>query len=333
MKEAMYWEKKENNAVQCLLCPKRCTIKDGSVGFCSARKNVKGKLYSLVYGKPCAIHVDPIEKKPLYHFLPGSMSLSIGTFGCNLGCVWCQNWDISRGKADEHDVEEVMPEQIVDAAIKNRCESISYTYNEPTVFYEFMIETAKLAKKKGIKNIIVSNGFINKEPLAELCKYIDAANIDLKAFRNETYKKYCSAELEPVLESLRVLKEKGVWLETTTLIIPGINDDVKEIELMMGWIKENIGNVVVHFSRFHPDYKLQNVSPTSEKTLLKARETALKYVDYAYIGNISIDEGNNTCCHKCRASLIKRDWFSPSENKIKNGKCPGCGNRIIGVWE
>jgi len=332
MKQALYYKELKSNIVQCELCPKKCVIKEGETGNCKARKNIKGRLISLVYGKSIASNVDPIEKKPLYHFLPGSKAFSIGTAGCNLHCLHCQNYDTSQAIADESG-NTLLPEEIVEFAENKNCKSISYTYNEPTIFYEYMLDTAKLAKKKNIKNTIVSNGFINEGPLRELCKYIDAANIDLKSFDNDFYKKVCDAWLEPVLNSLKILKENNVWLEITNLIIPTLNDDLREIKKMCKWIKENLGEEVpLHFSAFYPTYKLLDKPRTSGEILMKARETALKEgIKFVYVGNVQT-EANNTYCPKCKKLLIERQGFFVTENNIKDNKCSKCGEEIAGVF-
>jgi len=334
MKEASYYKKLKNKDVQCELCPRNCVIKQGNYGFCNARKNIDGKLYSMVYARPCAVHIDPIEKKPLYHFMPSEKALSVGTVGCNLDCRHCQNFTMSRAKPEGVLTEKISPEEIVELAVKNNCKIISYTYNEPTVFFEYMLDCAKIARKKGLKNTIVSNGFINEEPLKELCKYIDGANVDLKAFNNKFYKEICSAWFEPVLESLKILKQKNVWLEITNLVIPTLNDDIKEIKKMCIWIKENLGaDVPLHFTAFYPCYKLLDLPQTSPEILKQARKIALKTgIKYSYVGNVFAAEENNTYCPKCNQLLIERSGFGIIKNNIKNSKCP-CREKIAGVFE
>ncbi|MCP3682719.1 MAG: AmmeMemoRadiSam system radical SAM enzyme [bacterium] len=329
MKEALYW-KKEGKSVRCELCPHNCLIKEDGKGFCGARKNIKGKLFSLVYANPSSLAVDPIEKKPLYHFLPNSKSFSIGTFGCNLLCLHCQNYEISREDPEKHSAD-VSPARIVELAINEGCKSISYTYNEPTIFFEYMIDTAKLAKRAGLKNIIVSNGYINQKPLKELLKHIDGANIDLKSFNNDFYKKICSAELDPVLETLKTLNESKVWFEITNLIIPTKNDNIDEIKEMCSWIKTNLGTEhPLHFSAFFPTHKLRNVPPTTEQILHKARDAALDSgLKHVYIGNVRTD--TNTMCPKCKKVVIERAYFT-AHSKLKNGKCPNCKEKIAGVF-
>ncbi|MDD5178036.1 MAG: AmmeMemoRadiSam system radical SAM enzyme [Candidatus Nanoarchaeia archaeon] len=285
MKQALFYTKKENNKVQCNLCPNNCLIPENKIGSCRARKNIKGVLYSLVYGKPASINIDPIEKKPLYHFLPGTQVLSFGTFGCNLHCLFCQNWEISQ--AMNEDIEILEPKRIVELAKEYKTPSIAYTYTEPAIFFEYVLETAKLAKKEKIKNVMVSNGYINEKPLKELIKYIDAFNIDLKAFDEDFYKKICFGKLKPILETLKLIKKYKKHLEITNLIIPTKNDNLKEIEKMCVWISKNLGkDTPLHFSRFFPCYKLTNLEPTPIETLVKAKEIAKKYLKYVYIGNV-----------------------------------------------
>lgn len=283
MKRALFW-KKEKNSIRCNLCPHSCLINEDNVGFCNARKNIKGVLYSLVYGHPVSINLDPIKKKPIYHYLKNTYTLSFGTIGCNLSCLNCQNYTISRSKF--YETKEITPKEIVELAKKNKTPSISYTYSEPLISYEYTLDVAKLAKKNKIKNIIVSNGYINEKPLKKLLPYIDAANIDLKSFNEEFYKKVCSASLDPVLKSLKMIKKAKVHLEITNLIIPSYNDNPKEIENMCKWIKKNLGDVPLHFSRFFPYYKLQDVQRTPIETLTKAEQIAKKYLTKIHLGNV-----------------------------------------------
>jgi pyruvate formate lyase activating enzyme len=334
MKEAMFYEKSEDNKVHCLLCPQNCHISEGKRGFCRVRENRKGKLYSLVYAAPCSTAIDPVEKKPLFHFLPGSTSYSIGTAGCNLRCQWCQNWEISQANPEDVYSIEYSPEQIIANAVDSNCKSISYTYTEPTIFYEYVYDCAKLAHKKGLKNIMVTNGFINQEPLKKLYKYIDAANIDLKAFSDEYYRKICSARLQPVLDAIKAVKKMGVWVELTTLVVPTLNDSDAEITRMCEWIKNEVGSdVPLHFSRFFPCYKIKNLPPTPEDTLIRLKKIADKSLDYVYVGNIHIENTENTICPKCRTDNVMRSAFTVLSNKITNGRCVKCGNKIPGVWE
>jgi len=333
MKEAMYYKKSKSH-LQCVLCPKNCVIKENQFGFCGVRKNIKNKLYSLVYSKPISVAIDPIEKKPLYHFLPGTKSFSIGTVGCNLRCKHCQNWQTSQAKPRHYPTSTLEPEDIVKEAIKNDCKSISYTYNEPTIFYEFMLDTAKLAKKDNLKNTMVTNGFINKEPLKKLLPHMDAANIDLKAFDDQFYREITSAWLEPVLESIKIMSKK-IWIEITNLIIPTLNDDPKKIKEMCKWIRNNVGaDVPLHFTAFYPTYKLTDIPPTQSETLFKARDVALKEgLNHIYVGNIMSGEANNTYCKKCKKLIIERSHFWVHKNNIENGKCAFCGEKIAGIWQ
>ncbi len=334
MKEALFYKKLENNLVQCELCPHKCVIKDGNRGICRVRKNRKGVLYSLVYGRLCSTSAEPIEKKPLYHFLPGSLAYSIATVGCNLKCKHCQNYEISQAKPEDVPTLSFNPKDIVKNAIKGGCKSIAYTFTEPTVFYEVALEISKLAKKNNIKNIIVSNGFINPIPLKELCKHIDAANIDLKSINDKFYKDICEARVEPILEALKILKKEGVWLEITNLLIPTLNNSEKEIKNLIKWIKKNLGTKVpLHFTAFYPCYELLSLPPTPAETLKKARKIALQEgLKYVYTGNVQDDEGNNTFCPKCKKMLIKRRLFSVIENNLKQNRCKYCDEKIDGVF-
>ncbi len=334
MKEALYYEKLKKNLVKCQLCPWLCIIQLDKRGMCGVRQNVAGKLFSLVYARPCAVHVDPIEKKPLYHFLPGERAFSIATIGCNFFCGFCQNWQISKADAGniEKEYDEVSPEKVLELCKKEKCNIISYTYTEPTIFYEYMLDIAKLAKKEGIKNTIVSNGYINEKPLRELCEYIDGANIDLKGFTDEFYKKVCKGKLDPVLNTLKIMKQEGVWLEITNLIVPSLNDDFKKIEEMCKWISKELGkDVPLHFSRFHPDYKMTDGQATPMETLEKAKKIAEKYLDYVYTGNVAGE--SNTICPKCKTVNIRRSMLSLIENKLVEGKCFKCDYKIAGVWD
>ncbi len=336
MKESLYYKKLKNKIVQCQLCPKFCTLKPTQLGDCKARKNINGKLQSLVYTQPISIAIDPIEKKPLFHFFPGAKALSIGTTGCNLHCKFCQNADTSQiniGDIKYSTPKKIQPREIIKEALKHSCKIIAYTYNEPTIFYEYVLETSKLAKKAGLKNIIVSNGYINQKPLKEWCKYIDAANIDLKSFTEKFYKELTSASLKPVLETIKTLHQQKVWLEITNLVIPTHNDKPKKIEEMCKWLSKNTTkNTPLHFSRFFPSYKMPNVNPTLLKTLTKAQKIAQKYLNYVYIGNIQTLKGENTYCPKCNKLLIKRTVYSITQNNIKNNKC-NCNTTIKGLWE
>jgi len=319
--------------VQCELCPNECILEEGQHSRCRARMNKAGTLVSLVYGKPCAVHVDPIEKKPFFHFLPGTSAFSIATAGCVLSCKFCQNWQISQAKPADTDTYDLPPEKVVRQAIAYKCRSVTYTYTEPTVFYEYMYDTAVIAKKQKIRNTMHSCGYINEKPLRNLSKYMDAADIDLKAFSEDFYTRICNGSLKPVLNALTVLKEEGVWLEITNLLIPTLNDDMKNIREMSGWIVKNLGpDVPLHFSRFHPHYKLANLPPTPVDTLTDARKTAMdKGLKFVYIGNIR-HEGESTFCPECGKLSIERIGYFVKQNNIPDGKCKFCNTSIPGVW-
>ncbi|MFH1641123.1 MAG: AmmeMemoRadiSam system radical SAM enzyme [Candidatus Omnitrophota bacterium] len=334
MKEALLYEKLENNLVHCLLCSHSCKIEEDKFGFCQVRQNMNGQLFTHVYGKVVARHIDPIEKKPLYHFLPGSTSLSIATIGCNFRCGFCQNWQISQGSIGEgiFPGDDFSVQQVVDAALKNNCKSISYTYTEPTIFFEYALDTAKLAKEKGLSNIFVTNGYMTKRALEMIKPYLDAANVDLKFFKEETYKKICAGHLAPVLASIRLMRELGIWVEVTTLIVPQENDSEEEFEGIAKFIAGVDKDIPWHISRFYPNYKFAERQPTKEETLKKAQEIGYEAgLNYVYVGNV-YGWGDDTHCHSCRGLLIKREGFSILENNIKAGKCAHCNAVIPGVF-
>lgn len=330
--QAKYFKKLDDGKVQCTLCPHECILGEGKIGRCKTRQNINGELVTNSYGKLVAIHIDPIEKKPLYHFLPGTNSLSFGTAGCNMNCKNCQNSEISQNKPSDIEYIQATPEEIIATAKKNNCQSISYTYTEPTVFYEFMLETAKLAKENGIKNIIVSNGYINPDPLMELIPYLHAANIDLKAFNDSIYQKITSAKLEPILNTLKILKQNNIWLEITNLVIPTYTDDFDMISEMCDWLIENgFGETPLHFSRFFPSYKMMDIPPTPIETVEKAAKIAKnKGIKYVYLGNVHQLE-SNTICPKCGEILINRKSYITNSANF-SGKCPKCGEIINGIW-
>jgi len=333
MREALFYEKLKNKTVHCFLCSHHCRVADQKFGFCGVRQNIDGILYTHVYGKPIALHVDPIEKKPLYHFLPGSTSFSIATIGCNFHCGFCQNWEISQARVRDGvklDKEEVSPQEIVQEAIKNKCKSISYTYTEPTIFFEYALDIAKLAKKEGLYNNFVTNGYMTEGVLRIIKPYLDAANVDLKFFNEKSYKKICAASLKPVLNSIRLMHKLGIWVEITTLIVTGENDFDAELTGIAEFIASVDKNMPWHISRFHPDYKFTDYNATSESTLKRAqeigKETGLTYI---YVGNV-YGWGNDTCCHNCKKLLIKREVFNVLERNIKEGKCVYCKSMIPG---
>ncbi|MBN1552524.1 AmmeMemoRadiSam system radical SAM enzyme [bacterium] len=334
MKVAMFYNNLSDTRVQCNLCSHRCTISDRKRGICGVRENRDGALYSLVYGRTVARYVDPIEKKPLFHFYPGSTAFSIGTPGCNFRCQWCQNWEISQMSREQHPImgDEIIPEQIVSDAKQTGCKSIAYTYTEPTIFFEYAYDTSLLAHENGFANVFITNGYMTKEMLEVYHPYLDAVNVDLKAFRDETYQKYVCARLQPVLDSLRLIKKYGIWVEVTTLIIPGINDDNAELQDAAHFIADELGKETPwHISRFFPSYKMTDVPPTPFSTLQKAREIGLEAgLHYVYKGNISGEE--NTLCHNCGYLLVRRSGYSILENNIgRNRRCPSCGTLVAGV--
>jgi len=334
LKEAKFYESLGDNLVRCALCPNRCVISEGQRGLCGVRINNNGKLYTLGYGNPCAVHVDPIEKKPLFHFLPATDAFSIATAGCCLRCKYCQNWQISQAKPDETKNFDMPPEEVVDLAKKYNAKSIAYTYTEPTVFFEYMLEISKLAKKEGIKNIIVTCGYMNPDPLKELCKYLDGGNVNLKGFSDEFYKNLTQGKLQPILDTMEILRDEKKWFEITYLIIPQWSDDDKQIKDFIKWTIENLGvDHPVHFLRFMPAYKLRNLPPTPPEILINAREMALKEgINYVYIGNLSGLDAESTYCLECKNVLIKRHAFAIIENNIENGRCKFCNKEIPGFW-
>jgi len=335
VKEAKFYEKLSDGRVRCFLCRHRCIINDGGAGICGVRRNNSGVLYTMVYDYPVALNVDPIEKKPLYHFLPGSRALSVAAVGCNFRCKFCQNFDISQApKEGELFGDNVPRETIVSLAERYNCASISYTYTEPTVFYEYAFEIAKLAKEKGIKNNFVTNGYIEKEPLTEIAPYLDASNIDLKSFRKEFYAKVVGARLEEVLDSIKLYFRLGIWIELTTLVIPGYNDTEEELRDIARFIKNELGDYVPwHISRFYPSYKMSAVPPTPAKEVFRAREIGLEEgLLYVYTGNLPNDEGSKTLCPTCKKVVISRIGFRVLEDRVKDGKCEFCGGTVHGIF-
>lgn len=332
--EAGFYEALDEATVKCLLCPHECLLRNGQRGFCRVREPDAGRLYSMVYGMVAAAHVDPIEKKPLYHVLPGSSIYSIATAGCNLRCKFCQNWQLSQNPPEATRNRAMSPAAIIAAARANGCGSIAFTYTEPTVFYEYMSDIAAMAEDAGIKTVSVTAGYINPEPLRRLCGRLTAANVDLKAFDDEYLRKICSERLEPLLTSLEIMREEGVWVEITNLIVPTLNDDMGMIGEMCQWIRNTLGQETpLHFSRFWPMYKLTHLPPTPIETLLTARETAVKQgLKHVYVGNVRGQEGSQTLCPGCGKAVIKRAGYTILESRLSGGRCGHCGCAIAGVW-
>jgi len=335
MREAMLYSRLEEQKVQCHLCNHQCTISPSKRGICGVRENREGKLYTLVFGRAISLNVDPIEKKPIFHLYPGSTSFSIATVGCNFRCLQCQNHEISQMPKDQGrmDGSTVSPSKIVSLAKENRCQSISYTYTEPTIYFEYAYETAALANKEGIKNIFVTNGYMTEEALKMIQPYLDAANVDLKSFQEKFYKEICGARLQPVLENLRMMRQLGIWVEITTLVIPTLNDSDKEFEEIAQFIVSLGREVPWHISAFYPTYKMLNLPRTPVSTLHRAREIGMKAgLLYVYCGNIPGKEGEDTFCSHCGQKVIERVGFRVVKNEVVKGECRHCHTKIDGVW-
>jgi pyruvate formate lyase activating enzyme len=333
--EARYYEKLPGGEVRCLLCPKKCRVRPGNRGACGVRENRNGTYYSLVYGQPCTIHLDPIEKKPFFHVLPGTLALSLATVGCNLHCRFCQNWQISQSRPEDVATSFTSPDAVVKQALSASAHSIAYTYGEPIVFNEYVQDIASLGRRENLLSVVVSNGFINEQPLEDLCGVVEAIKIDLKAFRDDYYRDICSAELRPVLDAIVRVRRAGVWLELVYLMVPTLNDDPDEIRTMARWLKTNAGgDVPIHFSRFFPQYRLTNLPPTPVSSLERAhdicREEGLEYV---YIGNIPGHAYENTYCPSCSNIIISRRGYRIAAFDISEGHCRFCRRAIPGIWK
>lgn len=332
--EAMWYEKLANGLVHCQLCPNSCRLVKGQIGQCRVRQNVDGTLRTLSYGQIAAAHVDPIEKKPFFHVLPGSQAFSLATPGCNMRCLFCQNWEIAQAFPWEVQTTPTTPEEVVEAAIRSGCKLIAFTYSEPTIFYEYMLDIAQLAHARGLKTAVVSNGYISPEPLKALLPFIDAYKVDFKAFDPKFYAEMTGGSREPVLETMKIIRQHGVWLEIVTLLVTGQNDDEPQIRQLARWIKENLGDdVPLHFSRFHPMHKLANLPPTPIERVIRAREIALQEgLKYVYTGNIPVAAGDSTYSPKTGEIVIERKGFFVVRNDLVNGLTPD-GERIPGVWQ
>jgi pyruvate formate lyase activating enzyme len=326
-KEARFWKTLSDSKVQCSLCSHRCKIDNKKVGICGVRRNENGRLFSLIYGSCSSIAADPIEKKPLYHFHPGTNALSLGTVGCNFKCIHCQNYGISTAGPDFSYMQEITPEMAIDLTEKYNCQGIAYTYNEPTIWHEFTFDSAKIAKKNDLYTLYVTNGYISEDPLRELSSVLDAMNIDVKAFTNDFYKKVCKASLQPVLDTCVFAKELDIHIELTYLVIPGYNDSLKEVENFCKWVFEKLDkDIPIHFSRFHPDHNLIDVPRTPMETMLKVYDIAKKTgILYCYLGNVPAGDYENTNCPKCGSTCVERNGFFVKNVGLKGNKCSKCG--------
>jgi len=332
-REGYYYET-VGETVQCQVCPNRCVLEPGDRSICRSKVNIGGKLYSLTYGNPCSVNVDPIEKKPLMHFYSGSLVFSIATTGCNFRCLNCQNWEISQKRPEDVRYFELFPEDVVKQAKKGNIPSIAYTYSEPITYYEYMYDTARLAKEAGLKNVLVSNGYINKEPLIRLCRYLDGANVNLKSFDDRIYRSLNGGTLEPVLNTFKTMHQEGVWFEITTLIVPTYVDKPDMIKRMCGWILRELGpDYPLHLLRFFPRYKLTRLPATPISMLEELRELALREgIRYVYLGNVPGHKGSHTYCHNCHKILIDRKGYFIAQYNLKDGRCKYCGTLIPGRW-
>ena len=332
--EARWYEPLANGLVHCRLCPNSCRLPDGKIGLCKVRKNVGGKLYTLSYGQLAAAHVDPIEKKPFYHVLPGAQAFSLATPGCNMRCLFCQNWEISQSFPWQVATQAATPAQVVDAALRSGAQAIAFTYSEPTIFYEYMLDIAKLAKANGLKTLVVSNGYIEPDPLRELLPFIDAYKVDFKAFNPQFYVDFTGGRREPILEAMKIIQASGTWLEIVTLLVPGQNDGDAEIRQLSRWIQANLGpDVPLHFSRFHPQHKLANLPPTPFETVVRARDIALSEgLRYVYTGNVPYPEGDSTRSPKTGEIVIARKGYFVVRNDLVDGRAPD-GTPIPGIWK
>lgn len=332
--EARYYEKLANRKIRCKLCPRECVIDDLERGYCGVRENIGGTYYSLVYGKPCTAHIDPIEKKPLFHFLPGTTAFSLATVGCNVMCKFCQNWEISQATPEQVKSFDLMPYDLAQLAKQRGCASIAYTYSEPVIFTEYMYDSALQGNELNLRSVMITNGYINLQPMRDLCSVLSGVKIDLKAFTERFYKELVAGELRPVLDTLVLLKKENMWTEIVYLVIPGQNDAAQELKDLCAWILHELGpDTPLHFSRFHPQYRLKNLPSTPIKTLSMAREIALDSgLNYVYTGNVPGDPGENTYCPNCGEIVIRRVGFSVIGRSMQNGACAACGRKIAGVW-
>jgi pyruvate formate lyase activating enzyme len=332
--EARYYDRLPDREIKCRLCPRFCQLGDKERGFCGVRENQDGKYYTLVYGQAASYNIDPIEKKPLFHFLPGAMAFSIATAGCNVACKFCQNWEISQMRPEQVKSRHLLPEVVAETAASYNCPVVAYTYSEPVIFYEYMYDTSLQARRKNLRNAVITNGFINPEPLAELIKVVEAIKIDLKAFNQDFYTNYVRGELKPVLESIKQIARSKVWLEIVYLVIPTLNDNPEEIRQMARWLKAEIGpDYPLHFSRFQPMYLIKNLPPTPVSSLEKLRDIALQEgLHYVYLGNTPGHPGENTYCPNCGQPVIERYGYTIKKINLSGNKCRHCQQVIPGVW-
>lgn len=332
--EAKYYKKLEHKEIECELCPRKCKVGDRERGYCGCRENQNGTYYTLVHSYPCSTHVDPIEKKPLFHFLPGTDAFSIATAGCNLNCKFCQNWEISQVRPEQVSAYYLSPEDVASYAEQSGSKSIAYTYSEPVVFYEYMLDCAIAGRKRGIKSVVITAGYINHDPWLELIREVDAIKVDFKAFTEEFYQDICHGKLKPVMGALVDLAQSNIWYELVYLVVPTLNDNLSDIRRMSKWIVKELGrDVPVHFTRFGPRYLLKNLPPTPISTLEKAREIAQEEgMNFVYVGNVPGHKGENTYCPDCKQVVIERMGYRITQMNLKNGKCKFCGRAIPGVW-
>ena len=333
--EARFYDKLPNKKIKCQLCPRQCVIDDRERGYCGVRENSGGVYYTLVHSRPCSLQVDPVEKKPLFHFHPGSLAFSLATAGCNVNCKMCQNWEISQVRPEQVRSRELSPEQVAALARQYDCKSIAYTYSEPVVFYEYVSDCAVAGRREGVKSVVITNGYIRPDPLRQLCSQVDAIKVDLKAFSEKFYQEVVNGELKPVLESLVAIRKQGTWLEIVYLVIPTLNDSDEELRGVSRWIKNNVGaDTPVHFTRFHPEYLLKALPPTPVKTLERAKALAdAEGLEYVYLGNVPQHPAENTYCPRCRTAVVQRTGFTINKIDLKRGACPKCATKIAGRWD
>jgi pyruvate formate lyase activating enzyme len=334
IQEAQFYEKQPEKRIKCKLCPRECVIDDRERGYCGARENRGGTYYTLVHSRVASAHIDPIEKKPLFHFRPGSLAFSIATAGCNVNCKFCQNWEISQVRPEQVRSEYAPPQTIAELARKNSCGAIAYTYSEPVIFTEYVLDCAQAGRALNVPSVVVTNGYIQETPLKRVCASVDAIKVDLKSFSETYYKEVVNGELKPVLNSLAIMRHAGMWVEIVYLVVPTRNDGDAEFRDLSRWIKQNLGSdVPIHFTRFHPEYLLKNLPPTPVETLERAKKIAdAEGLHYVYIGNVPGHPAENTYCPKCRHAVVERAGFTVTQNRLNKGKCPDCQTAIPGIW-